>query len=107
MNVRSYYQCLVFINTQELPRLPPFGGGQAFDDNEIKEILLFSTPPEWHREMDQMGFDPSHHDSMGILHFMENIEAAENAIPAGTEARGLLTRFSAFTHGFGRHNPNP
>jgi hypothetical protein len=66
----------VFINTQEMPRIPPYGINQAFDDNAIKEIMLFANPPEWQREMDQMGFDPNHSDSMALLLFMENIKAS-------------------------------
>jgi hypothetical protein len=52
MGARSYYQHLLFINTQEIPWIPPFEHEQAFNDNIIKEILLFATPPEWQREID-------------------------------------------------------
>jgi hypothetical protein len=93
-NERACHQCLVFINTQETPWIPPFGREQAFDDDTIKEILLFVTPPEWQRKMDRMGFDPTHHDSLGLLHFMENVEAAEPPIPAATGMRDLLARLN-------------
>ena len=69
---------------------------------------MFATPPEWQHEMDRMGFDPTHHDIVSVLHFMENIEAAENTTVSNrTGTRGLLAMFSAFTHGFGRRNTNP
>jgi hypothetical protein len=106
MDVRSCYQRLVFINTQELPWIPPFERKQAFNHNIIKEILLFATPPEWQREMDRMRFDPTHHDSLDVLHFMENVEAAETSTPARTGVRSLLSRFSARDQETGRRNTN-
>jgi hypothetical protein len=107
MYVCSFYQCLMFINTQELHWLPPFERGQAFDDTTIKEILLFATPPVWQCEMDQMGFDPTHQDSLRVLQFMENIEAAKTSIPIGSGARSLLSRFSAHIREAGHRNANP
>jgi hypothetical protein len=107
MDVCSYYQRLMFINTQELPWIPPFEREQVFNDNIIKEILLFATPPGWQGEMDRMGFDPTHHDSLDVLHFMENVEAAKTSIPARTGVRSLLSRFSARVQEAGCRNTNP
>lgn len=107
MDVRTYYQRLRYINAKELPWIPPFKVGQDFSDNRIKEMLLFATPPECQREMDQMGFDPSTQDSLAVLHFTENVEVAETSIPAKPEAHSLLSRFSALTHGNGQRNTNP
>ena len=52
MRVRDYYQRMVFINTQELPKLPPFEATQFFNDADLIDILLFATPKKWQREMD-------------------------------------------------------
>ena len=105
--MRSHYQCLVFINTQEIPWIPSFEHEQAFNDNIVKEIPLFVTPPEWQCKMDQMGFNPTHHDSLGVLHFMENVEAAELSIPVGSGMCNPLSRFSARAREVGHHNTNP
>ena len=80
MRVRDYYQRLVFINAQELPKLPPFGAGaqQWFNDADLIDILLFATPKKWQREMDRMGFDPLTKTSSDLLAFMENCEAIED-----------------------------
>jgi hypothetical protein len=107
MDVCTYYQCLKYISTKELQWIPPFEPGQAFDDDTIKEILLFATPPEWQCEMDRMGFDPTHSNSLDVLHFMENVESAETSIPARTGVRSLLSRFSARAQGTGQRNTNP
>jgi hypothetical protein len=77
MSIRSCCQCLVHINTQEPPVIPPFGLDQPCADDEIVDVMLFATPPEWLCEMDPIGFDPSQHNSMELLRFMENCEAVE------------------------------
>jgi hypothetical protein len=79
MQVRDYYKRLVFINTQELTRLPPFNmATQLFNDHDLIDILLFATPKKWQREMDQMGFEPSTKSLNNLLAFMENCEAIED-----------------------------
>ena len=107
-SVRDYYQRLCYMNAVELPLLPPFGArpDHCFSEAELKEILLFVTPPEWQREMDRMGFDPTISTNVQVLNFMENLEAAERAERAMMRAppRGMLARFNAFAHGFGRRN---
>ena len=40
----AHTQSLVFINAQELTRLPPFGTHQMFFDSNLIDILLFATP---------------------------------------------------------------
>jgi hypothetical protein len=42
-SVRSYYQRLAFINTQEMPLIPPHGINQAFDNNAIKDVFCSRT----------------------------------------------------------------
>ena len=78
MRVRDYFQRLVFINTQELPRLPPFGNDQYFTQSDMIDILLFATPKIWQKEMDRMGFDPLTSTAIELLVFMENCEAMES-----------------------------
>jgi hypothetical protein len=85
-----YYQRLVYINTQELPMIPPFGINQSYTNDELVDIMLFGTPPEWLHKMDQMGFNPARSDSVALLRFMENCEAAEilNDAAPGNAAPG-------------------
>jgi hypothetical protein len=78
MRVRDYFQRLVFINQQELPRLPPFGNDQYFTQSDLIDILLFATPKIWQKEMDRMGFDPLTSTAIELLVFMENCEAMES-----------------------------
>ena len=103
-SVRDYYQRLKYINTVELPLLP--GNRESFSEAELKEILLVTAPPVWQREMNRMGFDALHSTNEQVLHFMENLEAVERSERAmmRAPARGVLARFNAFTHGFGRRN---
>ena len=85
MRVRDYHQRLVFINTQELTRLPPFNASmQLFNDHDLIDILLFATPKKWQREMDRMGFDPLTKTSVDLLMFMENCESMEDYDKADT-----------------------
>ena len=80
MRMHDYYQRPVFINAQELPRLPPFGAGaqQWFSDADLIDIMLFATPKKWQREMDRMGFNPLTKNTVELLAFMENCEAIED-----------------------------
>ena len=106
-SVRDYYQRLSYMNAVELPHLPPYEGPyHGFSEAKLKEILMFATPPEWQREMDRMGFDPTISTNVQVLNFMENLEAAERAERAIVRAppRGMLARFNAFAHGIGRRN---
>ena len=84
MWVCDYFQCLVFINTQELPLLPPFGipvgdrFAQSLSDSDLLDILLFATPKKWQHQMDRMGFDPMAMSPDARLTFMENCEVTED-----------------------------
>ena len=86
MRVCNYYQRLVFINAQELPKLPPFGAEaqQWFNDADLIDILLFATPKKWQREMDRMGLNPLTKSSSDLLAFMENCESIEDYDTTGT-----------------------
>ena len=55
MTVRMYYQSLLRINYEEVPRLPPYGANQQLSQDEILDILLFGTPRSWQREMERQG----------------------------------------------------
>jgi hypothetical protein len=80
MGVCDYFQRLVFINTQELSLLLPFGlsAVQSFMDPDLLDILLFMTPKTWQHEMDRMGFDPLACTPEELVRFMENCEATED-----------------------------
>ena len=70
----------MFIITQELTRLPPFGHGNA-----VAQRSRFDRHPTFRNtqematcKMDQMGFDPLTKSSNDLLAFMENCEAIED-----------------------------
>jgi len=85
MTVRSYYQNLYRINTQEIPNLPPFGDRQSFRDDEFIDIILYGTPGSWAREMERQGFDPMDHTAEEVVAFMEQLESAEVHDKASTK----------------------
>ena len=80
MKVRTYFQNLVRVNSDELPNLPPFGANQEFAADELIDIILFATPKSWQAEMERQGFDPTaiNIGVFDVVNFMEQIEASEN-----------------------------
>ena len=78
MKIRTYYQHLLCINTDELPLLPPFDAGQSMSEDELIDILCYATPRSWMREMDRQGFDPVAKTLTEVVTFMERIEQAED-----------------------------
>ena len=77
MKIRQYYQHLVRINNDELPVLPPFDVEQNLKDDEMIDILCFSCPKSWAREMDRQGFDPLTKSVGEVVAFLEQIENAK------------------------------
>ena len=78
MKVRTYFQHLLRINSNEFPNLPPFAAGQELSPDELLDILLFGTPKSWQKEMERQGFDPMDHTMREVVEFMERIEATED-----------------------------
>ena len=77
MKIRQYYQHLVRINNDELPVLPPFDADQNLKEDEMIDILCYSCPKSWAREMDRQGFDPLTKTVNEVVGFLEQIENAE------------------------------
>ena len=77
MRVRDYFQRLVFINQQELPRLPPFGNDQCFTQSDMIDILLFATPKIWQKDGSN-GIRPSYQHGHRATCFHGNCEAMES-----------------------------
>ena len=77
MKIRYYYQLLLRINTQEIPRLPPFNVNMRFSDDELLDIILYGIPKSWQREMDRQGIDPIALPLAELVQFFEQIESAE------------------------------
>ena len=77
MTIRAYYQHLLRINYEEIPKLPPFRANQELSNDEILDIILFGTPKSWQKEMERQGFDPMEKGLDEVISFMENIEATE------------------------------
>ena len=78
MGVRRYYQNLLRINYQIIPKLPPFGTNQSIGKDELLDVLLFGTPKSWQKEMERQGFDPMDKPLKDVVDFMERIEATED-----------------------------
>ena len=78
MKVRHYFNNINRINQEEIVHLPPFLGNQSLLDDEMIDILLFSTPKSWSREMDRQGFDPMTKTLPDVVDFLEQIESAED-----------------------------
>ena len=78
MKIRTYYQHLLRINTDELPLLPPFDAGQSMSEDKLIDILCYATPCSWMREMDRQGFDPVAKTLTKVVTFMERIKQAED-----------------------------
>jgi hypothetical protein len=86
--------------------ITPFGINQTFSDAEIVDILLFVIPPEWQREMDQMGLDSIQCSSLELLCFRANCKAVEvpnNAAP-GIAAPGWRNVVGNVCDALGCHN---
>ena len=81
MKVKTYYQYLLRINREEIPRLPPFQTTNRLTEDEMMDIILFGTPKGWQKEMDRQNFDPITHCVQEVVDFMENIESAEDYDP--------------------------
>jgi hypothetical protein len=75
--VCEHCQHLGFINTQEVPWIPPCTPNQAFIDGELVNVMPLATPQDWQHEMDQMGIDPLTCSSLELLCQMENCKAAD------------------------------
>ena len=60
MSVREYFNAFQRINTEEIPFLPPFGGGhQRLGDDEVIEIIVYRIHNSWKNKMTkQPGFRP-------------------------------------------------
>ena len=86
MTVRKYFQNLLRLNTEILPKLPPFGNFQTIQDEELTDILLYGTPKSWQKEMDKQGFDPLENGVYEVVNFMERIEATEDFDSKATPA---------------------
>ena len=86
MTVRKYFQNILRLNTEILPKLPPFGPFQTIPDEELTDILLFGMPKTWQKEMDKQGFDPLESNVYDVVNFMERIEATEDFDSKATTA---------------------
>ncbi len=77
MKVRDFFQCLAYINNEELDYFPSTRPTNRFTAEEVIDILLFATPRSWQRKMEEHGFDPMDATEQEVLDKMEQFEAAE------------------------------
>ena len=78
VNVLRFYHHMQSINKLVLPNLPPFEAGQSFNQEELLDIMLFTTPKTWQQEMERQGFDPMLHPLNPVVDFMEHIKVTEH-----------------------------
>ena len=89
MKVRTYYQHLLRINKDELPKLPPFGGdNQKLSDDKLIDIIMHGCPKSWTRELDRLGFDPwvPGTDPWDVVAALERIETSEGFEPVAKQS---------------------
>jgi hypothetical protein len=91
MPFKVYVNNLTYINTVEMPELPPFGGvSQSLPEKAMKEIIVHGVPLQWKTQMDSMGIQPSEKSLEEINFFMESQETANKR--AGTHNNGRGTK---------------
>ena len=57
MKTRLFVNHMLRIVYEELPRLPPYGPNQGFEEDELKEIIAFALPSKWTKEMTRLDHD--------------------------------------------------
>ena len=60
-----------------LPLFPEGNQSSKFSESEVVELLEFSLPTSWRKEMDRMGFVPSNNDKKALVSACERIERSE------------------------------
>ena len=77
MTIRDWWAHIQRIVTRDLLNLPPdFEGNVSIQADELMDILLYSIPQSWVREMDKFDLDPFASASE-TLAFCERMEASE------------------------------
>ena len=77
MTVRVWWAHIQRIVNQDIKNLPPdYENNVTINDDELVDVLLYSIPQSWSREMDKFGIDPFR-DIGATLSFCERMEAAE------------------------------
>lgn len=77
IKTREFYSRVQEINAY-LNQFPPFGQTQRLDDDDIIEILEYSVPASWQKDMVYQGFNPSEHTATEFIEFCERLEFTES-----------------------------
>jgi len=77
MSTRKYVNYIARMNDEEIPLLPPFARDQKLPQDEMCEIVLYSIPRSWVRQMDIQNFDPEVATLAELIDFCERMEASE------------------------------
>ena len=86
LTTRQYVNHLTRINETELTVLPPFRIGQAFSQEEFKEIILYGIPNSWRKDMDKFDFDPYVCTVQQLVEFCERMESADEQARHGDKS---------------------
>ena len=78
MRIRTYVNHMLRIIREELQLLPPFRINQSFEEDEVKEIIAFSIPARWSKEMDRLDYDIFGKTIEETVCFCERQEEAES-----------------------------
>jgi hypothetical protein len=85
LSIRKYAAHLLRINRDEIPELPPYNRNNMLPEDEIKEIIIYSIPKTWVKEMDRQSKDPYNMTIGDIVDFLEGIEMSETHDKSATK----------------------
>ena len=72
-----YFICRIDELVKYLDNFPPFGAGQHLPEEEILELVEFSLPKEWQKELIIQGFDSTTQGLTDLVELCESLETAE------------------------------
>ena len=75
-----YFICRIVRMVKYLINFPPFGAVQRLPGKEILELVEFSIPNEWQKELIIQGFYSTTQGLMEIIEFCERLKAYEKKI---------------------------
>ena len=72
-----YFICRIDKIVKYLKKFSPFGVGQRLPDDNIHEMVEFSLPKEWQKELIIQGFDSATQGLMELVEFCKRLETSE------------------------------
>ena len=91
---REFVARLQELNSK-LDKFPPFKSNQSFKDDKLVEVLQYSLPAAWQREMRLQGFVPEEKTLSEVVKFCERMEVVETL--SGDHASTMSTATSTMS----------